>query len=175
MDKCPKHLSGGKSKHAIITEDGSYTFPLKLKGVMSYFYLCTPTLEEIASCHHIELTSSSIEWEPYSDAFAKEETKFMQTTDGQNTYQHQINSFSREYDDFPDMILRNLTCHISATFSTKQLFIKAENLAKKWMVSLNMAQETIKATTQSYVRNSIHPIKRRFKTKAAMLWYNHLK
>ena len=38
-----------------------------------------------------------------------------------------------------------------------------------------MAQETIKATTQSYVRNSVHPIERRFKTKAAALRYNHLK
>jgi hypothetical protein len=104
VNECPKHLSRGKSEHAIITKDGSHTFPLKLKGLMSYFEVCTLTLEEIANCHHIEITSLNIEWEPYSDVFAEEEIKYLQATDDQNVYPLQIKSISSEYDDFPDTI-----------------------------------------------------------------------
>jgi hypothetical protein len=41
--------------------------------------------------------------------------------------------------------------------SKKELFVKAEELAKKWMVGIKIAQDTIRATTQSFVRNNIHP------------------
>jgi hypothetical protein len=34
---CPRHLSKGRSQHAIMIEDENYVIPLKLHGIMSYF------------------------------------------------------------------------------------------------------------------------------------------
>jgi len=57
-------------------------------------------------------------------------------------------SINIEHDDFMDTIMR----HISSTnTSKKQLFVKTEELGKKWMVGIKIAQETINATIQSFV------------------------
>jgi len=63
----------------------------------------------------------------------------------------------------------------STTTLKKQLYVKSEDLAKRWMVGLTVAQNMIKAMTQSFVCNAVHPIERRFRTKMATLRYNHLK
>ena len=44
--------------------------------------------------------------------------------------------------------------------SKTQLFVNSEELAKKWLVGLKVAQDTVKATTQHLIRNTIHPIER---------------
>jgi hypothetical protein len=50
--------------------------PLKLFGIMDYFEVRTPTINELHHCQHLELTSSSIEWEPYSLKFPEEDHKY---------------------------------------------------------------------------------------------------
>jgi hypothetical protein len=169
VDDCPKHLSKGQSTHSIIIEEHNFNIPLKLHGIMSYFDVWRPTIDEIANCQHIEITSAA-EWDPHSIHFAEEETKVHYNMASVNT----VNSLNEHYDDFHDKIMQQLYQISVTNVSKTDLFIKSEDLAKKWMVGEKIAQETIKATTQSFVRNAIHPIEHRFRTKVATLRYNQL-
>jgi hypothetical protein len=162
VDDCPRHLSGGKSSHSITVEN--LNIPLKLFGIMSYFDIRTPTIKELEECPHFELTSSA-NWEPYS-------LKLMEDESQMNDINVSSQSININYDDFHDKIMQN----IAATKVTKtQLFVKSEDLAKKWIVGHRVAEDTVKVTTQSLIRNVIHPIERRFRTKAATLRYDQLK
>jgi hypothetical protein len=49
-------------------EEERIEIPLLLKGIISYFNVRTPTVEEIENLPCIELTSSS-EWDPHSSLF----------------------------------------------------------------------------------------------------------
>jgi len=131
---------------------------------MSYFDIRTPTIKELEEYPHFELTSSA-DWEPYS-------LKFMEDESQMNDISLSIQSINVNYDDFHDKIMRN----IGATKVTKmQLFVKSEVLAKKWIVGHRVAEDNVKVTTQSLIRNVIHPIERQFRTKAATLRYDQLK
>jgi len=59
--------------------------------------------------------------------------------------------------------------------SDRKLFIKDDVLATRWAIGIKDAQNTVKVTTQNFIRSAIHPIERRFKTKNMTLRYNHLK
>jgi hypothetical protein len=113
------------------------------------------------------ITSEYIEWNPYSTYFAEQE----------NSYEHNseiraISSINVEYDYYSDTIMRK----ISTTHTvTKQLFVDGNQLASKWAIGKNVAEMTVKATTQLFIRSALHPIDRRFKTKNTTLRYNHLK
>jgi hypothetical protein len=76
VDDCPKHLSIGKSTHSIVIEDENITISLRLRGIMSYFNVRTPTLKEIEECVNINMTPEHIEWEPYSDYHVEQEKGF---------------------------------------------------------------------------------------------------
>jgi hypothetical protein len=119
---------------------------------------------------------TNVEWDPYSTKFAEDESKMHEIADDELTPNGMyIKSISSNHDDFPDKIVNNLSCTISSTMFKKQLFIKSEDIVTKCAISLKMAQDIIKATTQAFVRNIIHPIECCFRTKVAMLCYNHLK
>jgi hypothetical protein len=47
-------------------------------------------------------------------------------------------------------------------------------LAHTWAVPILVAKDTLKATTQEFIRSSLHPVERHFRTKNAMLCYNRL-
>jgi hypothetical protein len=47
-------------------------------------------------------------------------------------------------------------------------------LAKRWAIGQQIAHETMKCTTQAFIRSAIHPIERRYRTKNQMLRYNRL-
>jgi hypothetical protein len=72
VNDVPKHLGG--STHSIISSDQQIDIPLKLRGIISYFPVRTPTLQEIENCVNLILTSDK-EWQPYSDDFQQEERK----------------------------------------------------------------------------------------------------
>ena len=52
--------------------------------------------------------------------------------------------------------------------------IDAVTLAKRWCIGIDTALSTLQCTTQKAIRNSIHPIARRYRTKQQMLKYNML-
>jgi hypothetical protein len=172
---CPKHLSRGRSTHSIYTENNELNIPLQLNGVISYFEVCKPTRNEIETCNHINLTSEHIEWEPYSPHFANQENMLA----NHNTNKIMaITSINVEHDEIYDKLLhfeqhtnRNLSAN---TMIKKRLFVEEKELSRKWAVGNKVAEDTIKATTQSFIRSSLHLIKRRFKTKNVTLRYNHI-
>jgi hypothetical protein len=63
----------------------------------------------------------------------------------------------------------------STRVTKKGLFVSEEELARKWSIGLKVAENTMKATSQKFIRNHLHPIERRFKTKNMTLKYNNLK
>jgi hypothetical protein len=62
----------------------------------------------------------------------------------------------------------------SATTVNCRLQIMAEDLSKRWAIGKQITSDTVKATTQNFIRNAVHPIECRFKTKNATLRYNQL-
>jgi hypothetical protein len=57
----------------------------------------------------------------------------------------------------------------------KNLFIQEQQLAINWGIGLTEASNTLKVTTQKFIRSALHPIERRFRTKNVALRYNSLK
>jgi len=172
VDDCPKHLSNGKSTHSIITEDGSLTIPLNSHGIMSYFNVRTSSTKELEECHTVNLTSEFVEWEPYSPTFEEEERVY--NCNNEYGVLKQIASINEEYNEIMDTLLRKNSIKSTVT-ARKNLFVNEETLAKRWAVGIKIAHGTIKATSPHLVRNAVHPIERRFRTKNTHLRYNHLK
>jgi hypothetical protein len=93
-----------------------------------------------------------------------------------------ITSINTNYDDMQDVLIKlNLRrtmknrMNTATTTVKKNLFVKEDKLARKWAIGKQVAHDTIKVTTQSFVRNVMHPIERCFKTKNVALCYNHIK
>jgi hypothetical protein len=168
VDDAPKHLTKGASTHSIYFMEDKLRIPFKLHGIISYFSICTPTKEEIDTCHTIVVTSEHIEWNPYSTHFEEQENHY----DNIKTNDRNIASINVEYDDYSDTLMHKIS---SATIKKKQLFINGDKLADKWAVGKNVAEVTVKATTQLFIRSALHPVDRRFKTKNMTLQYNHFK
>jgi Reverse transcriptase (RNA-dependent DNA polymerase) len=51
----------------------------------------------------------------------------------------------------------------------------AEEVARKWRISQQVAKQTLEATTQFSVRHSVHPLKRRYRTDTVMLGRRRLR
>jgi len=58
--------------------------------------------------------------------------------------------------------------------SAKYHGVTPESLARKWNIDIETARKTIQYTTQKGVRNTVHPIERRFRTRQSQLCYNQL-
>ena len=58
--------------------------------------------------------------------------------------------------------------------SNRMATITAESLANKWCIGIETAKKTLRCTTQKGIRNTLHPLERRFRTKQAQLRYNQL-
>jgi hypothetical protein len=59
----------------------------------------------------------------------------------------------------------------AATRSATQPLISTESLAKKWQISLDKAQATLRATTQTGLRKVINPLGRQYTTRLPHLRY----
>lgn len=172
VNDCPRHLSKGKSTHSIKVEEQDICIPLKLYGIISYFDMQRPTKDEVYNCQHDELTSC-IEWEPYAAHFVEEETKHDSGISLLASVK--VNSLNIHHDDCHDTIVQKIN-QVAVTKAAKSdLLGNSETLARRWMVGDKIAQATIKATTQSFIRSAIHPIERRFRTKVATLHYDQVK
>lgn len=53
--------------------------------------------------------------------------------------------------------------------SNRMATITAESLANKWCIGIETAKKTLRCTTQKGIRNTLHPLERRFRTKQAQL------
>ena len=57
---------------------------------------------------------------------------------------------------------------------TRHLIVYPEELSRIWRVGINMAQETLKATTQRGIHTAVHPLPRRYHTDHFSLRYRLL-
>jgi hypothetical protein len=95
----PKHIST-KSTHSFIINEENLTIPMKLNGIISYFNVRTPTLDEIENCQHVVMTPVD-EWNPCSSHFEELEDKIERTT-------VRISAITTEYMEQYDNIIWNL-------------------------------------------------------------------
>lgn len=189
VNDVPKHLALTitDTTHSIVFPEDDVTLPLELQGVISKITIRLPTIEEIENCRWLTLTSAT-EWDPNDPTFMEQEC---------NVQMHQdlplpdriifaFSSVDSEYDPFlnHDMFraLYNTrkvsytdACQILSTTTTKRnSAITAHELAARWGIGLTSIEQTLRVTTQKGIRNAIHPIHCRYRTKQAQLRYNQL-
>jgi len=166
VDDIPKHLSEGKSTHSIYIPDSNLRIPIKLNGVISYFNVRTPTPDKIHHCETIKMTLPSIEWQPCSDKFNQQE-QYYESEDESNIYRTN-SAFKQTPADLTDVILRQI---FAVKTNNKSLMVNEATLSKQWAVPISVAENTIKASTQNFIRSALHPIEHRYKTKNVTLRY----
>ena len=139
--------------HSITMADEELVIPLHLKGVMSYFPVWTPTLYEVENCTNIILTSES-EWDPYADIYNESESKL-------NELHKVIRSLRSEHKDLVDNIAIK-TLKVGDMHVNKKANLQtAEQLAHLWAVPTTVARDSLKSTTQEFIRSAKHPIERK--------------
>ena len=106
-------------------------------------------------------------WDPYSDDFAYEEDKF------ERLNPRMIRSVQSWY-QFDEAILLKYQTVGAQTSVDRRSRITPKQLARQWCIGLQMAAKTLMSTTQKGVRNAIHPIYRRFRTRQTQLHYPQL-
>lgn len=170
VDDIPRHLSPNHSPtHSLFFSEENVRIPLELNGCISYFNIRKLTLHEIHTCTTLSLTDDSLEWNPYSPSFASNE-KALEDSTITNVNDRVLYSISSSYYrdptvDYTDVIHNGIQSILAASSGKRKAQVSAEQLAKKWAVGQQVAKDTIKATTQSFVRSAMHPIECRFKTK----------
>ena len=170
VEDAPKHLTQGNSSHSIVFPEEKVTVPLTMHGCLSYFNVRTPTQNEIDTCLNLIATAENMEWNPYSEDFAKQELSY-DTVKRIPMERRAMNYICSQEHEIIDSIQANISAMQS---SNPQLHVQPEELAQRWAVNKMMAADTIQATTQKFIRSALHPIDRRYRTRNLMLKYNSL-
>ena len=186
VDDVPIHLSSdGQSTHSIYIPEESIRLPLQLHGCLSYLPTRLPTQEEIENKMWLVLTNE-IEWDPYASMFEENE----EVAKSHNpSPQQRRNIYGLQDSDcvissvlssisgslIPKMFSKIPVATIGATMtSAHQSVVTKESLAKRWGIGTQIAAQTLQVTTQKGIRNAVHPIHRRFRTKQVQLKYDQL-
>jgi hypothetical protein len=183
VDDVPRHLSLDPSQatHSIFFPEENVRIPLEMRGVISLFHTRAPSADEIENCKWLCITSEQ-DWDPHSEDFDLNERA---TTSHSVPRSHDRTIFPLATDPFmsylaefcptlDDTNLLSMSSIATTNTTTRGFVTTKESLANLWGISLTTAAQTLKVTTQKGVRNSIHPITRRFATKQSRLRYNQL-
>jgi hypothetical protein len=139
-----------------------------------------PTKKEIENCHWVELTSDA-QWDPYSEEFADNESKAKQGQISISAVKTIYGSVASEdpsirsiipFVDSRSMCYDSTLCGVSA--SKQKPEISAQELANRWGIGLQLAEQTLKVTTHKFIRSSINPMERRYRTSQQQLRYKQL-
>lgn len=63
--------------HSILFEREQVKILLRLKGIVSYFQLCCPSLQEYHECVHLQLAPKEREWNPLDPTFGNQEDRMV--------------------------------------------------------------------------------------------------
>jgi hypothetical protein len=129
------------------------TIPMEMKGTIAGLVTRTPTDEDLDRSPRIVLSSPQ-PWDPESVVFRE-----------------------------GGAVLSSVVAEVvqpaiqvgSAISHDRHSKYTAEDIARKWRISLQQAQRTLEVTTQYGVRHSIHPLRRRYRTDTAMLGHWRLR
>lgn len=182
--------------HAIICDldtDSPLIIPLALTGVTSTFAVRTPSLAEYndENNSHVVMTSESPPWEPHDPEWALQEAAMTDLRGHVNDHvgdvtrgRMLINSVSCSYQsvDFTDdnnfsgALERSVNvCRVKTNISRGRRAIDETTLAEKWMVSPEIARQTLSRTTRRGIRTtSDSTMSRRFSTNDRQMRYKHL-
>jgi hypothetical protein len=189
VEDCPQHLSprDRPSTHSIYDPDNNFRIPLSLKGVTSYFTTRTPTPLEIESCKWIIL-SDERNWDPHSEAFSELEENFVHFVQyerehgpepDQNLFQvisrlKPKANYTSDMEQLSPIFDDKHIISLASTSTSSRLHYSAKELASSWGIGIEQAKKTLKCTTQIGMRNTLHPIERRFKIRQSQLHYSQL-
>lgn len=185
VDDTPIHLSSdGQSTHSIFIPDIDLRIPLQLDGIISYIPTRLPTSDEINNCLHVILTSS-VDWDPYSEDFNRQEATALKKNQGfiASVHQEPVDCYSESNDVLSGVssalsddafLSLQANCISSMKSKMRRSNQTAEALAAKWCIGLEAAERTLQATTQRFIRTAQHPIHRRYRTKQQQFRYNRL-
>ena len=204
----PKHmaLTPTEGHHCIqIDLEGSpepLVISIAIAGVTSYFPTRRLTQQEWDNSElhvRLELTSESIEWDPSTDRFAKEEAAMLDSnvrlisrnkvdwsTKRIVSVLHSNPQDSQPFDDFGEALKGLALTSSNVSAKTKRSIgalstgkraraVGPKTLAKNWSIGLAAATRTVEATTQNALRAVLHPtLSRRFRTNDRQLRYRRL-
>ena len=139
---------------------------LLLHGCILYLPTRYPTDYELENCKWLILSSETL-WDPYSDDFAYEEDKF------EKLNPRMIGSVQSCYQFDEAILLKYRTVRVQTSIDCCSR-ITPEQLARQWCIGLQTAAKTLMTTTQKGVRNAIHPIHRRFRTRQTQIGRAHV-
>jgi hypothetical protein len=127
----------------------------------------TPIQEELDSCQHIILTSDS-EWEPNDVKFPQVGAVHRDASTNLDQGEiYNVLGFSQRLIASCRVqsaaVVRDLP--ITQTFQTEERRsgVTPEQLADHWMIGLETARQTLKRTTQCFLRSALLPVSRRYK------------
>jgi hypothetical protein len=171
VDDIPRHLSPRhkESTHSIYFPEEKVRIPLELDGCISIFNVRTPTLQEINNCTALSVTNHEIEWDPRSlifkeqeDAYESKDSILPPGSQDRIIYSMRTSPYLSEAIDLIYMSskihhkLGAISIMALASFN-RRLKVGAEELSKKWAIGQQIANNTIKVTTQSFIHSAVHP------------------
>ena len=173
VNDVPRICDNDSSQSVYFPKDG-VEFPLSMHGPVAYLDISYPTDEDMRMYHHLELTSSETEWDPdrifgndpyLIDAVMEDKSDQMTCSGG---FDNGDDSMESDLEKLENMIM------ISAINFQSKTQIRAAKLSELWNTVLDMAERTLKATTQHSLRQVDGKIHRRVRTKAHQRRYNQL-
>lgn len=189
-------FSGGKSLNGIYDPGSDATLPFSMRGVISYLPIRTPSEFEYLICDKIWLTSEDT-WNPNSDAIAREEETFnhesgrkvmaMRFLRGEERSPGTLNDPLTDCEPEIYQITRKISVlntriekeeHAICTLGTdlRRFHLDPRELQQRFGgVSLDIVDNTLKATTQHTFRAGEMPLSRRYKTNIQQLRYRRLR
>ena len=173
---------------SIITEDREFCMELLMEGTIIYANTHTPTDTELKECPHIIL-SSPHPWNPHSVRFQPSSmtledvmnnarnvstTRSRSTVDevhGEDEVLFDLTSTQRRIagmklirDDKIDVGTTDVPNTNTFHSSNRHSDISPEALSERWCISLKAATNTLKKTTQRFLRSAVLPLSRRYRT-----------
>ena len=177
---------------SIITEDSEFSMELMMTGTIIYADTHTPLDKEISECPHIILSSSQ-PWNPHDVNFPRPTLTLQEMMTDHRTVSAARSRVHYE-DHGDDEIIFNLTSaqrRISNMQTKPELLqrdesinsgktdvpnpntfisndrhcdVTAQDISDRWSISLKAATNTLKKTTQRFLRSAVLPLSRRYRT-----------
>ena len=178
-----------KSAISIITQDNEFCMEVATEGTVVYAVTFTPSEQELQQCPHIILQLPRA-WDPHNvvlhrarrtleeDMGALRHVSTMYSTGGAIKNEDIIEDvvFSIYQMNSKISLLKILELGkpsidpgksdmtITHTFqsSDRNLYVTAQDLSESWGISISTSANTLKKTTQNFLRRSVLPLSRRY-------------
>lgn len=147
--------------HSLVVNDPYLHVPFRMNGTTSYFITRKPTANEIADDYlypKIVMTYTAPRWDPHDPTFSHNEDKLRDELSKQGNvsrnHRRRIESVTSTYltaQKYEDTVMIS-----KVDTARRKGTVSAEQLARRWHISLESATRTIDCTTQKGVRDFAH-------------------